>query len=108
MLPPIDHFGRTVNVGDAIYVTGTVESLTEATGVNAVMLLDQLTPPSGAQVRVNLNTTQAVLVMPGPPPGQELEPPPDPESAKQKHKEGEPAHSSEAHHSGSAHDAKKK
>lgn len=56
---PNDVFGRPVSVGDMVTVKGTVESVTEDPNyVNCTVLLVEQMPPSGAEVRIQVNTAQ--------------------------------------------------
>lgn len=56
---PNDVFGKPVSVGDAVIIKGTVESVTEDPNyVNCTVLLDEQMPPSGAEVRIQVNTAQ--------------------------------------------------
>lgn len=56
---PNDQFGKPVHVGDPVIIKGVVESVEESPNyVNCTVLLDERMPPSGAEVRVQLNTAQ--------------------------------------------------
>lgn len=56
---PNDQFGKPVHVGDPVIIKGVVESVEENPNyINCTVLLDEQMPPSGAEVRVQLNTAQ--------------------------------------------------
>jgi len=58
----IDQFGRSIAVGDQVTITGSLIDLIEDPNyINCTVQLDQQMPPSGAQVRIDLNTQQLVL-----------------------------------------------
>lgn len=63
-MPLLDLYGNPVSVGDAVTITGTIDSLADDQDninyVNCVVLLDQPMPPSGAQTRLPCNTTQLI------------------------------------------------
>lgn len=66
---PNDQFGKPVSVGDAVIIKGTVESVTEDPNyINCTVLLDEQMPPSGAEVRVQINTAQLEDQAPAPEP----------------------------------------
>jgi hypothetical protein len=62
LLPPIDEFGRPVNVGDSVRITGTVVGVDDGAPFNIFVELDVLMPPSGTRIRIPLNSTQVELI----------------------------------------------
>lgn len=64
---PNDKFGRPIKVGDEVVIKGTVETVTEDPNyINCTVKLDEPMPPSGAEVRVQVNTAQLEDETPGP------------------------------------------
>lgn len=54
-----DLYGRPLAVGDAVCIKGCVISLSEDVDfINCVIKLDEPMPPSGAEVKVQLNSRQ--------------------------------------------------
>lgn len=64
-----DQYGRPVWEGDTVIIQGKVIDLVEDPNyINCTVQLDQQLPPSGAQLRVDLNTQQLVKQGPEQPP----------------------------------------
>lgn len=56
---PNDQYGRPVKVGDSVIIRGTVETVDENPNyINCTVKLDEPMPPSGAEVKVQLNSAQ--------------------------------------------------
>lgn len=67
-----DQFGRRIFRGDTVTLTGRVIDLIDDPNyVNCTVLVDRDMPPSGVQIRLDLNTAQVTKVGPG----QAMEPP---------------------------------
>ena len=68
-----DQYGRTIFRGDTVALTGRVVDLLddEPDYVNCTVQLDQQMPPSGATIRLDLNTMQVVKTAPG----EQIQPP---------------------------------
>lgn len=71
-----DQYGRPVFVGDTVTIKGSlIDLLDDPDYINCTVLLDQQMPPSGTQVRIDLNTQQVVKEGPGEPPPMPQPPP---------------------------------
>jgi hypothetical protein len=63
-----DQYGRPLAVGDAVTVKGSLVSITdEPNYINCEVKLDQPMPPSGAEVKIQINTKQVVKDVPASP-----------------------------------------
>ena len=64
-----DQYGRPVWQGDSVTIQGKIIDIVEDPNyLNCTVQLDQQLPPSGAQVKVDLNTQQLVKQGPEQPP----------------------------------------
>ena len=59
----LDQFGREVGVGDKVQLKGTVVGVNDFSPdyLNCWVELDEPMPPSGAQLRIGLNTQQVEM-----------------------------------------------
>lgn len=71
-----DQYGRPVSVGDTVSLKGSVvDLLDDPNYINCTVLLSQQMPPSGMQLRIDLNTQQVVKEGPSEPPPMRQPPP---------------------------------